>query len=106
MYSTVTSSGETITRLAEPLVLVFAEDPVPVIPASLGGRGGAPVGINDHKQRIPPGKGVIISEQANRLHKLGVSGVKIIGSGLGVVSISGILRLDRHVFGCAIQISL
>jgi len=108
------AGGAVLECLAEPLVLRVAEGDVPkvaVVFASVAGAigvvhgfGGVPVGVDNHKQCIAPGEGVIVSQLADVLDRFRVAGVEVVGGRQGVVGVAGSLRPDRHVIRCAVEV--
>ena len=60
-----------------------------------GGR--VPVVVQDHEERVAPRPGIIVLQRPNGFQRLGVAGVKAIGSGHGKIAVAGILGPDRDI---------
>ena len=60
-------------------------------------RGRLPVVVQNHEERVAPGPGIIVLQQADGFQRLGVAGVKSVGRGRGKIPVAGVLGQNRDI---------
>lgn len=81
------SGAAVFERVAEPVVLRFAECPMPGVVGAVGIGGDVPEGIERDEEGLAPFKGVVVLQQAERaagvVFGCGIASVEGIGHGVG-----------------------
>ncbi len=98
-------------RLLQPAVLFIAEPDIPQVALLFAAAEiivdrlfGVPVGIEGDEQGVAPRPGIIVAQQADVRHFVGVAAVKPVRRRLRKEPVAAVLRPDRDVIGASVEI--